>query len=50
MDESETRISNLEYKEEKIANQKSKKKKESKKTRIVSGAFGTTSRVPIFTS
>ena len=34
-DEAENQMNNLEYKEEKIFNQNSKKEKESKKTRIV---------------
>ena len=35
VDEAENQMNNLEYKEEKIFNQNSKKEKESKKTRIV---------------
>ena len=37
MDEAENQISNLEYKEEKTSSQYCKKKKESKKMRIVEG-------------
>ena len=42
MDKAENQINDLEHKEEKTANQNEKKKKESKKMRIVETVSGTT--------
>ena len=50
VDEAKNQINDLEHKEVKTTMQKSKRKKESKRKKIVYAATGTTSRGPTFTS
>ena len=51
MDEAKNQINDLEHiRKKKIFNLNKKKKKESKKIRIVEGAFGTTSSILTFIS
>ena len=50
VDEAKNQINDLEHKEVKTTMQKSKRKKESKRMKIVYAATGTTSRGPTFTS